>query len=879
MLLDKLTVAIADTLSPRAIGGVGLARYLDPDKDAEKYAAMPTLGWDRAYRSGDLVREDPEGLVFIGRADDQVKIGGRRIELGEIDSALLGVPGVTGAAAAVRSSSTGNKLLVGYVAVDDTFDLDVAMTRLRSALPAALVPRLARVEDLPTKTSGKIDRDALPWPLPSESAGEPGRLPGTAGWLQDVWRDVLGASAAARDDFFDLGGGSLMAAQVVARLRGRFPEVTVADLYEHPRLGDLAASLDLMAAPRSQQNRRVRPVPVKTQTGQIASTFVLRTLSGLRWVTWLGIGSNLAAGLLDLAWLPHPSWWWLVLGWLVLVSPPGRMLVSAAGARLLLRHVAPGRHPRGGKVHLRLWLAERIADEMGAANLAGAPWMRFYARALGAEIGRHVDLHAIPPVSGLLTLGDGCSIEPEVDLRGYWIDGDLVHLDRVVVGPSARVGARSMLLPGADVGARAEVAPGSAVFGVVPADQAWSGAPAHAVGDARGPWGGARPVNRPRWLLAYGAMAALVSTLPLLAFVVAAAVVAPAVSGAGSILEAATTAAVWSPVAVVVGYLTLALLVWVLVRLLSWRLVEGHHPVHGRQAWQAWSVLRVLDEARSWLFPLYSSSLTPAWLRALGAKVGKDVEASTVLLIPALTSVSDGAFLADDTLLGGYELGGGWLRVARVKIGKHAFLGNSGMAAPGRKVPKQGLVAVLSAAPRRKQAKSGTSWLGSPPAELRRQAGSADATRTYHPPPRLRAARAVVELLRLVPLVVHSLLCLGVVAVLVTLASGIGWWAAALFSGVVLMVAGAVAAGVTNAGQVAARRSPEAVRAPAVELVRVAQRARRHLRRGHRGTLVRPRGDRDPGTQPVAALPGCPGGQGRVVRDLLAARGRPGAPA
>ena len=110
-------------------------------------------------------------------------------------------------------------------------------------------------------------------------------------------------------------------------------------------------------------------------------------------------------------------------------------------------------------------------------------------------------------------------------------------------------------------------------------------------------------------------------------------------------------------------------------------------------------MLRVLDEARTWLFPLYSSALTPAWLRALGPEIGTDVEASTVLMIPQLTDGRRGAFLADDTLVGGYELGGGWLRVERVKIGKRAFLGNSGMAAPGRRVPKRGLVAVLSAAP------------------------------------------------------------------------------------------------------------------------------------------------------------------------------------
>src|SRR6185436_797431 len=125
--------------------------------------------------------------------------------------------------------------------------------------------------------------------------------------------------------------------------------------------------------------------------------------------------------------------------------------------------------------------------------------------------------------------------------------------------------------------------------------------------------------------------------------------------------------------------------------------------------WQAWATVRVMDEARTWLFPLYASCLTPMWLRSLGARIGKGVEVSTALLIPKLTTVNDGAFLADDTLIGSYELGGGWLRVERAKIGKRAFLGNSGMTAPGRRVPKRGLVAVLSAAPQR--AKAGTSWL------------------------------------------------------------------------------------------------------------------------------------------------------------------------
>jgi non-ribosomal peptide synthetase component F len=75
------------------IGGVGLARYLDADKDAAKFAPLPSLGWARAYRSGDVVRADEAGLLFLGRADEQVKLGGRRIELGEVDAALLALPG------------------------------------------------------------------------------------------------------------------------------------------------------------------------------------------------------------------------------------------------------------------------------------------------------------------------------------------------------------------------------------------------------------------------------------------------------------------------------------------------------------------------------------------------------------------------------------------------------------------------------------------------------------------------------------------------------------------------------------------------------------------------------------------------------------------
>jgi non-ribosomal peptide synthetase-like protein len=778
------------------IGGIGLARYLDPAKDAEKFAPMPTLGWGRAYRSGDLVRYEAAGLVFLGRSDDQIKLGGRRIELGEIDSALLALPGVTGAAAAVRTTKSGNKLLVGYLAISVEFDATAATEHLRETMPAALVPRLVRVDTLPTRMSGKIDRDALPWPMAVMGGKPVKRLEGTAAWIQGLWADILGVDAADdKADFFDLGGGSLTAAQLVSRLRARAPELTVADVYAAPRLGDLAAALDEMDSAPITVNRKVSPVPAKTQIGQLALSLPLRALSGLRHLVWIAAADNLAVAWFGLDFLPTLAWGWVIAGWLLLITPLGRIAVTAAGARLILAGLRPGDYVRGGQVHLRVWLTERLADEMGAANLSSAPLIRTYARALGAEVGKDVDLHSVPPVTGMLALGDRCSVEPEVDLSGHWIDGDVFRVGRVEIGERARIGGRSTLAGGSTIGTDAEVAAGSAVFDTVPNGEFWSGAPAgRAAKSSRGPWADQTPRNRPAWLLAYGASSIVISLLPITAVLTGLAVTWPALSGEDSIGSAARTALVWLPVATLGGLVALAILVLTGVRLLGIGLKSGHYPVHGRHAWQAWSTLRLLDEARTWLFPLYASTFTPTWLRLLGARVGRDVEASTVLLIPKLCEVRDGAFLADDTLLGGYELGGGWLRIDQVRVGKHAFVGNSGMAAPGRRVPKEGLVAVLSAAPRRTKAKAGTSWIGSPPTKLRRSADDVDQSRTYQPPARLRVARALVELCRPLAVMVSMAIWLGVVLVLVLAAAKLGWWAAAFLVGPVLLVAGVIAA-------------------------------------------------------------------------------------
>ena len=218
------------------IGGVGLARYLDPEKDAEKYAPMPSLGWDRAYRSGDLVRLERHGLYFQGRADDQVKVGGRRIELGEVDSALVNLPGVSGGAAAVRRSATGTP--AGLI-----------HRQRRPGLRRGGRPRpthrdtSGRVGPAPgagrrasTRTSGKVDRDALPWlPPGARRTRHLNWAAPWAGWL------VSGATFSARRStgrsrFFAPGRPSAVGRATGDGAAEPLPELTVAQLYDHPDL-------------------------------------------------------------------------------------------------------------------------------------------------------------------------------------------------------------------------------------------------------------------------------------------------------------------------------------------------------------------------------------------------------------------------------------------------------------------------------------------------------------------------------------------------------------------------------------------------------------------------------------------------------------------
>jgi amino acid adenylation domain-containing protein len=209
------------------IGGPGVARgyWNRPELTAERFVADRFGGGGRLYRSGDLVRWLPGGVLeFLGRMDEQVKIRGLRVELGEVQSVLAGAPGVGSAVVVVRDDGPGGRRLVGYCVPGAGGAVDAAAVRgaCRARLPEYMVPQLVVLDALPLTPNGKVDRRALPAPGVSRLAGDGEFVaPRTEveAAVAGMWCEVLGVErVGVHDNFFALGGHSLLATRVVNKV-------------------------------------------------------------------------------------------------------------------------------------------------------------------------------------------------------------------------------------------------------------------------------------------------------------------------------------------------------------------------------------------------------------------------------------------------------------------------------------------------------------------------------------------------------------------------------------------------------------------------------------------------------------------------------------
>lgn len=281
--LQPLPVGVAGELY---IAGVSLARgYLNrPALTAERFIANPFEPGERMYRTGDLARWTDDGrLEHLGRVDQQVKVRGFRVELGEIEAALAQHPTVASAAVILYPQPSGHQALAAYVVAQADARAEPAQLRqyLAQILPDYMVPSsITLLDSMPLSPNGKLNRQALP--EPAQESGRDYRAPRTPPEeiLCGLYAEILGLNAVGIDDsFFELGGHSLLATRLISRIRSIFQlELGIRSLFEAPSVAALAQRIS-QAQP---ENSFAILLPLQPK-GERAPLFCIHPAGGLGW--------------------------------------------------------------------------------------------------------------------------------------------------------------------------------------------------------------------------------------------------------------------------------------------------------------------------------------------------------------------------------------------------------------------------------------------------------------------------------------------------------------------------------------------------------------------------------------------------------------------
>ncbi|HST96967.1 MAG TPA: Pls/PosA family non-ribosomal peptide synthetase [Geodermatophilus sp.] len=759
------------------VGGPGVARgYVNrPDLTADRFIPDPRgIPGERIYRTGDLGRFLPDGeLEYLGRADSEVKVRGHRVDLQEIESVLLEHPQVTGAVVTLLASPDTGGDLAGYVILRDAGAADAVIPELHEQLVAQMPPYMVpsyldAVPSIPMLPSGKADRGRLPAPtrprlIRTDREHEPPATPAEA-WIAGLWEQMLNLPAGAvsvEANFFEaLGGHSLVAANVVSAMRESElgSGLSILDFYKHPTVRDLATFLeDGTAGPSDEpvtlEPREPRPEPPSRErvigfgTAQVSVLYAIILLFLLPVGVLYGLndGQPSFALVLQLA-IALPAVYLLA-----------RWVLPVVGSRLLSPGLRAGDHPLWGGMHLRVWTVQKLMSISPLTVLSGSPWAVTYLRLAGAQIDDEAHIGtANVSLPSMLRVGRGATIGYGTQLHAHRIAEGILTIGPVTVGAGAVVGSESVLECDSEVGENAILSDQSLLPSrrIVPAGETWAGSPARPAPDSMDPVVELMAAcdEAPRtWsshlLAGFAGGVLLLEMLPfmillpvvavvwwvLLSFGTAAGLLATALSG--PLFVAASCALILGA-----------------RRLVLAETPEGVHHLRSQLGLEKWLGDKLLEQSLLFNNTMYSTLYTPMWLRALGTKVGKGAEVSTIANIdPDLLTVGEGSFVADMASVGSATYANGHVAFRRTEIGSRAFVGNAAFVPSGSHLGDGSLIGVRTVPPTA-GTEPGTSWLGSPPFFLPRREVFEEFTEadTYAPSRRQVRARYAIEALRIV---------------------------------------------------------------------------------------------------------------------------------
>ena len=762
------------------ISGPGVAMgYLGrPDMTAEKFISNPfAIGLHdiRLYRTGDLARIDEAGNVLcLGRTDDQVKIRGFRVELGEIEATLCQQPNIGTAAVILRKDDDIERLIAYLITEDKSVPI---LADLRAALAETLPPYMVpshfeALQEMPRLTSGKIDRKALrALPLKIVSACN-----NDADTPENLAEEVLfselaklfpGQAILREADFFSgLGGHSLLAARLASALRNtpQFSSFTVRDIYQHRQIGKIAKILsDIPIELPPAEPTWIPPSTYKRWLCGTAQAFLVPGLVLLRMSQWLAsfftyhfftgdpsdsIAKAMAA----------------TVG-IFLLATALSFAVAIAGKWLIAGRLKAGRYPLWGVTYFRWWLADRLIEGAPLYMLGGSTLYVWWLRALGAKIGKEVNIGSLTlRAHDLLSVADGVSIGNAVNLENARVEHGELILGHIILAEEACIDSYAVLEGNTSVGKYGHVEGLSALSDgmQVPPARIWSGSPARDIGafdvTAQAPRPAVTSVRlfSESLFFIFGVLAtAMLFFIPVFPSMV----LIDWVDENSSWLDHSDTAlqlfkyfALAFPataVLIICTALISAALRWAVLM----RLKAGRWPVHSNVYCRRWLVNQIQESSLNILHGVYATVYAPYWYRLLGAKVGRDAEISTAQgVVPDLLTLGDESFIADGVMLGDESIEGGWMRTQATIISKRCFVGNGAYIPDGTILPENVLIGVHSRAPNNGVMQDGDTWLGSPAINLpaREQAAGFAESLTFRPSFLRRLGRGLVEAFRII---------------------------------------------------------------------------------------------------------------------------------
>ncbi len=756
------------------LGGAGLALgyHNRPELTLQKFPVHPEFG--RIYRTGDLVHKLPDdALVYHGRIDSQVKLRGYRIELEAIEVCLAECSGVREAACRLQGEGTQQTLAAFIVPVDTTEPPPFAelKTALSRTLPAYMVPTLfGLLSELPKTVGGKVKRDDLPeLEVCSRNRGRIIRQPRSvvecqvAAAVCDILRLQDGLSID--DDFFtDLGGSSLLAAQVISRLRDdpMTASLTVRDLYEARTVADLARRA---APPRttslSEERLRSTPLGSTVRATLLQATWLFLELMVGASTAYFATGDGIPwllhrLGLIPLVLLAAP------LLFVALAAYTLFAVTAAVGAkRLLIGRYRPQRVPVWSGLYVRHWIVQRMVRLAPWQLLTGTEFQNMALRALGARIGRRVHIHrGVDLFHGgwdLLDIGDDVTIGQDATIRLVDLEDGHLVVGPISLGRGATLEVRSGLGPHTALEPAAYLTALSSLptGGCIPEGERWEGIPAQPAG--RAPCTPPLPANQKALTpVAHGlalilAQSVLWSALALPIELLIAVCILRFDLIPESIVQTLSRPASAAAMLLAMGLLVMvSLLLSLAFEALAARFLgcvpEGHISRWSLAYIRVWLKASLVDSASEWLS---GTLFWPIWLRWAGMKVGANCEISTIIdVVPELIEIGPETFLADGIYLGGPRIHRGTVTLAKATLAKNTFLGNHVVIPGGQHLPENILLGVCTVADER-VFRSNSSWFGQPPFELpRREVLECDRRLTHQPTPLRYLDRLFWECLR-----------------------------------------------------------------------------------------------------------------------------------